>query len=579
MHFDIILENPLIYDGAGRIPYRNDIGIKDDKIAAVKNLKNAECNIRIKASDLSLCPGFIDVHSHADMAIHRPNHAKILEPFIRQGITTFVGGNCGAALAPISDKYSDTLFAFYDIFLGEDQKPHIQWKSFGEMLETIEKQGVLLNFAVLAPHGIIRINAKNNSTDLCSESELKEMKGILSECMEAGALGMSTGLMYFPGMFSDEHELLELAHVVHEYSGVFTSHLRSYNSDTIENAIDEVLNIGKNAEVPVQISHLFWVPYFPEPFRSMLKKFVNTASLIYNFWQFPNPFESSLKYHLDRIDKLIKQGYPIGIDAMPTSAGFTHLFAFFPPWSVQDGVEKLLERIANPLERKKIKESIENGEPVWPHRGKDNWSMNFFKVMGWDCAFVMSVVSEKNQKWVGKSFIEIGEKTGKHPFDAACDLAIEEKGRVLIFETPTYPGDPLIEASSQSNFLDPNVSIVTDAIMLGFGQPAHLFYDCYPKFLSEYARDKKLLSMAEAIRKCTSLPAKQLQIKNRGLIQEGNFADIVLFDEKTLKSKSLVKDPCHFPKGIKYVLINGKIVLDPDGFHSDLKAGKVIKRG
>ena len=204
--------------------------------------------------------------------------------------------------------------------------------------------------------------------------------------------------------------------------------------------------------------------------------------------------------------------------------------------------------------------------------------MNFLKLMGWDGVFVMSVVSQKNKELEGKNFKEIGKAKGKHPFDAVCDLLLEEKGRVLAFETFTWPGDDFTERSMIASLKDPNSSIVTDTILLGYGRPSHLFFDCYPKFISRYIRDNKSVTLEEGIRKCTSLPAKQLGIEKRGIIREGNYADLVLFDFDNIETHSTFEKPDVFPSGIEYVVINGHIIIDSQGYHPDPKPGRVIRK-
>ncbi len=579
MQFDTIIENPRIYDGSGRRPRRNDVAISGDRIAAIGDLKKAQAATRISANKLALCPGFIDVHSHADMGMHHADHIPVLEPLVRQGITTYVGGNCGVGMGPISPTNDVPQFEFYNFFLGEDQRPHIHWKSFGEMMEAYEGHGMLLNAALLTGHGILRMDAMGDKMDLASQGEVRHMRKKLAECLEAGSIGLSTGLQYFPGLNSDQWELTELAKEVKKYNGVFTSHLRSYSSDTLGKAIKEVLDIGRDAQVPVQISHLFWIPNLPGPLNGAMNRLIKGVSYLYSKKEFPVPIDSAVKVHLEAVARHIEKGYPVGIDGMPTSAGFTHLLAFFPPWSLQGGLEVVRARLADPEQRKLIRRSIEKGDTKWPHRGRDSWSMNLFKVMGWGCASIMSLVSEKNQPLVGKTLLEVGESRGVHPFDAMCDLLLEEDGRVLIFETATYPGDPLVERSLLGTLLDPNVSIVTDTIPMGFGLPSHLTYDCFPKFLGTYAREWGALSMQEAIRKSTSLPAKQLQIKQRGEVKEGYFADLVLFDENTIGTNGHAKDPAHFPSGIERVFINGHTVVDGDGLHADPRPGRMLRRG
>jgi len=579
MTLELVFENALIHDGTGRVAYRADVGVQGEHIAAIGRLNHVEATRRIDASRAVLCPGFIDIHTHADMAMHRPDNPKYLEPLIRQGITTFVGGNCGVAMAPVSTRNRIFQMMFYDFFLGEDQEPLIHWNSFGDMLSVMEKQGMAMNAGVLAPHGIIRMDAMGDSTDRAGVPELRSMKALLSECMEAGAMGMSTGLQYFPGLASDTWELTELARIVHDHHGVFTSHLRSYSSNTIGKAIDEVVTVCRDAQVPVQISHLFWVPNFPGPLNKMAFTALKGLSAIYQHRRFPFPIESAVKPNLVHIQKLVDQGYPIGVDAMPTSAGFTHALAFFPPWSLQGGYNQIKKRLSTPSERAAIYDAIVNGQAVWPHRDGNTWSMNFLKLLGFSGTYIMSVKSDKNRDVIGKSINELGEYRKAKPFDALCDLLLEEDGRVLLFETATFPGDPFVELSVQGSLVDPNVAIVTDSILLGFGLPSHLFYDCYPKFLGEYVREKKLIGLGEAIRKSTSLPAKYMGLRNRGEVKVGNYADLVLFDPKTIRSKSTVSDPWHFPEGIKNVVINGHVVVDEKGYHPEPRPGKLIRRG
>lgn len=577
MTFDIIFEYPLVVDGSGKRPYRADVGIKDRKVSAIGQLDDAKADRRINAIGKVLCPGFIDVHSHTDLSIHLPEHPQLLEPLIRQGITTFVGGNCGMALAPLNGEHKKPVNDLIEGFTGRDQSEVIDWETVGEFMDTVEKRGVLLNMGMLAPHGIMRINQMGLAKKLASSEEIEGISVLLRDSLEAGALGMSTGLQYFPGSQSDTRELIELAHVVKEYDGVYTSHLRSY-SNTLGLALDEIKEITRKAGVPGQVSHLFWVPHVNDVIDPIIRKAAKLGSKIYEYIKLPIPLDLAVADMLGKLGKEVDQGLQLGIDGMPTSAGFTHLLAFFPPWVLQDNIEKILARIANPVQRKKMREDIEKGESTWPHRDDRTWSMNFFKLMGWDGAFVMAVVSEKNKKFEGLNFVQIGKILKKHPFDAACDLLLEEKGRVLVFETVTHPGDDFVERSLFATMKDPNVSIVTDTILLGYGRPSHLFYDCFPKFISRYIRDYKSVSLQEGIRKCTSLPASQLGIKKRGTITEGYWADLVLFDFDTIETHSTFDKPDVFPSGIECVTINGKVVLDQDGYHPEPKAGQVIRR-
>ncbi|NOZ85150.1 MAG: amidohydrolase family protein [Deltaproteobacteria bacterium] len=579
IELDLRLKNANIHDGTGRQPFKADLGVVEDKIAAIGDLSEADAKESIDLKGLALCPGFIDIHTHVDLTAYKDDHEKLLEPLVRQGVTTVVGGNCGVAMAPVSKENRDFQMAFYDFFIGAPQENVIKWKTMDGFLSHLEKQGVVLNIGVLVPHGMLRIDALGSRNVLADQVALKKMRNLLEESMEAGALGMSTGLQYFPALASDSNELEGLAKVVSRHNGIFTAHLRSYNSDTLDLAVEEVVSVGRKAEVPVQVSHLFWIPNFGDRLNPLFMRFVKAGSKLYNMHHFPLPVDAGAKPILEKVDKLRSRGYPVGVDAMPTAAGFTHMLAAFPPWALEGTRDDILGRLKDKTQRKRIRETIEKGQAKWPHRGPSEWSMNFFKTLGWDGIYIMSVVSGKNQGLVGKNLVQIGKERGKHPFDVACDLLIEEQGRVLIFETATFPGDPLIELSLASTLKNPNVSIVTDSILLGYGMPSHLFYDCYPKFLSQYCGEGKDLELREGIRKCTYLPATQAGIERRGKVATGWYADLVAFDPERLKSNSTASNPMHWPNGIEMVIVNGKIVKDENGYHPGGRPGKVLRRG
>ena len=342
---DVVIEGASVFDGTGRLPFTADVGVRGDRIAAIGDLSGVPAARRIDACGLAVCPGFIDVHSHADMVLVRPDHAPILEPLVRQGITTFVGGNCGVAMAPIVDSARADLYSFYDFFLGAPQDDNIRWTTFGGMMDTIESQGCLLNAAVLAPHGILRIDTMGDSDVPAAAADIDGLTRLLHECFDAGAIGMSTGLQYFPGLCSDTGELVRLAKVVHDRDGVFTSHLRSYNQSTMERALDEVVEISRRAEVPVQVSHLFIVPELPFGLFGAAKVALRAASRLYAHRPFHAPLGGILQSFVDRATRHADAGLPLGFDAMPTSAAFTHLLAFLPPWAMRGGLGQVIERL------------------------------------------------------------------------------------------------------------------------------------------------------------------------------------------------------------------------------------------
>jgi len=576
-NFDILIQHANVYDGTGKAPFIADIAIHNQKIAAIDHTIDATATYVIDAKGLSVCPGFIDVHSHADLTIFLPDHHTILEPLIRQGVTTFVGGNCGMGPAPLDDAHRHEGIMYVESMQGESDQEKFQWSSVAEFLDTLETRGVILNCAYLIPHGMLRIAAKGLENKSADRVDIDIMKKHLESGLDAGAMGMSTGLMYFPGLNADTHELSSLASVVSQYDAVFSSHIRSY-SNTLPQAIDEIIDLSKSTDVRVQISHLFHLPhihpFIDEAFRTILR----VMSKIYQYVQIPLPDDKCLQEILLNLNTEIQKGLPLGFDAMPTSTGFTHILAFFPPWALTGTRDEVVHRLTNPDERKLIYQSITNGQSVWPHQNKDTWAMNYFKILGFRSIHIMSVITEQNKKYEGMSLHDVGKSRGQHPFDAVCDLLIEEDGRILIFISPTYVGDEMLEQFAGCAVSDPNSSIVTDTILLGFGKPSHLFYDCYPKLISKYVKKEKQMTIEEAIRKSTSLPASQMGIKNRGIIKKDYWGDLVIFNLDTIDYASTPEKPDIFPSGIHYVLVNGHPVLTPKGFNKNIRNGHIIRR-
>jgi len=579
--YDLLFRHATIVDGSGKLPFVADLAVQDDRIAAIGNLGDASAKKTVPAEGLVLCPGFIDVHSHADLVLFREEVGDLFEPLIRQGITTFVGGNCGVGLAPLPESpHSDFIDAFHEAFLAENIRPRIRWRTMGELMSFLDAKGVPNNVALLAPHGILRIAAMGSDTRHARRDEVEQMCRWLEQALDEGALGLSTGLQYFPGNQSETGELLDLARVLARYDARFTSHLRSYSA-TLRQAVNEVATIGREAEVHVQISHLFWIPDFNPLLNKLFRGAAKVASAAYQRVKFPVPTDSVASEILENIGKMRESGEArIALDAMPTSAGFTHLLAFFPPWVLQvKNRQEILTRLTDKKLRKKILRDIVKGATkAWPHDQNSTWSMNLFKIMGWAAVSVMSIPREKNKHLEGKNLVEIGKIWKMHPFDAACELLIQEEGRVLVFETLTYPGDDFIETSLYAPMTDPNTSIVTDSILMNFGRPSHLFYDCFPKFLQRYVRETGAVTLEEGIRKCTGLPAECLGLKGRGLLKTGYAADVVLFDPATVCTYATADDPRHHPGGINLVAINGKVVVEGHRYERNALAGRVLRR-
>jgi len=576
MMFDALLRGGTVVDGTGRPGISADVGIEGDRITLVGRANGAAARKEIDASGKVVCPGFVDPHSHADLTMYREDHETLLAPLVRQGITTFVGGNCGMALAPLQDKNRAAIATYLEFFTQTDFS-RAPWRTTGEFFNVAESQGLLLNSAVLAPHGLLRIAETGADTRGATDDEVERMAVALEQALDEGAAGLSTGLQYWPGNQSDTRELVRLGRVLKKYGGVFTSHLRSY-SNTLDKAIDEVVEVARENDIAGQISHIFWVPDYGR-LGPVVRKVIRGLAALSKYWTVPLPLYVPQQQRIDQMMRARKCGARVSMDIMPTTTGFTHMLAFFPPWSLEGGRERVVERLRDPAQRRRIRQSIEHGKMAWPHTGPDAWSLNLFRLMGWECARIMAVATERNKPLEGRSLVDIARDRKVHPFDAACDLLLEEDGHVLVFESMAEPDDAFTERSTFAGLRHPEVMISTDTILMGMGKPSSLFFGCYPFYLGRYVREKKLLPLETAIRKCTGLAAEHFNLRGRGKVESGAFADIVVFDPRTIASHACFKDPEQAPVGIEHVFINGRHVVEGDTFRGDLKAGRLLRRG
>ena len=573
--FDMLIRNGLVVDGSGAKPFAGDVGVEGDRITLLGKADGAQAQTEIDATGKVVCPGFVDPHSHADLTVFRPDHDKMLAPLVKQGITTFIGGNCGMSMAPLGKANADAVRQYIEVFTGFDIVHECPWNTMGQFLDTLDVRGVLLNTAVLAPHGLLRLEAMGMARRFATDEELEGMARALDQCLEEGAIGLSTGLQYYPGSQSDPRELHRLAKTLKKHEAIFTAHLRSYSA-TLSQAIDEVLDVSRDNGIRGQVSHLFWIPDYG-PAGPAMRAIIRQLSKVPERWVPPIPMDGPIAQRVAQVMKSNAAGTRVGIDVMPTTTGFTHLLAFFPPWVLDGTTEDVIARLRDPEARKRMKHSIEHGNMKWPHVEGDSWSMNFFKVMGWECSTVMAVVTEKNKRYEGMNIMEIAREQKKHPLDAACDLLLDEDGHVLVFETMGEPDSPVAERSTFAALTHPETFISTDTILMGIGRPSYLFHGCYPKFLGRYVRDKRMLPLETAIRKITSLPAEHFGLKNRGKLAEGNFADIVVFDQNTIASGATFQTPDLPPVGIDHVFINGKMVVDHGNLTPTARAGKVLR--
>ncbi len=529
---DLVIRGGKVLDGTGNPWFSADIGVEDGKIVKIGKIEE-KGSVEIDANGLFVSPGFVDIHTHADLTILAVRDA---ESYITQGITTAIAGNCGLSMAPVNPEKLNLLKTYVSPFLVRNFDYGWDWSSLGEFYEKVEKDGIAINLLPLVGHGTIRIAVKGFDPSSPSEDELFKMKEILRKCLDEGAFGMSTGLIYPPGSYAETWEIVELARVLKEFGGVYLSHIRNESRRLIE-AVEEAIEIGEKADVPVEIAH-------------------HKAS--------GKPNWGKVNATLRLMEKARARGVEVNCDVYPYTAGSTTITALLPTWALEGGVDRMLERIKDRETRAKIVEEIEEDKL----KGE-----NFLKAAGWD-GVLISQCSIRDYE--GKTLGEIlrSQGRGSDLYDGLFDWLIEIKGDASMVIFLMDEDDVKTVLSHRLSIVGSDSWVVSPAVG---GKPHPRAYGTFPRVLGKYVREEKVLSLEDAIRKMTSLPASKMRIPLRGVIKEGFWADIVVFDFDRVKDKATFQDPHQYAEGIEYVVVNGEVVLDR-GRITGKRPGKVIRR-
>jgi len=533
MSFDIIIRNGRIIDGTGNPWYHGEIGIKEGKIKEIRSKISNEGSREIDAEGMIICPGFIDMHSHTDF--------NRVESFVRQGITTNVIGMCGNSFAPIHPDHVEDFRRFYARVISLYEDYEFTWNTFNEYLAKLEKDQCTINLVPVVGFENIRIAGGpgyENRPPTFAETE--RMKECVKEAMEAGAFGMSTGLIYAPQIYAKTEEIIDLVKVVTQYGGLYFSHIRDEGKDVI-NAIKEVIEIvEKSGCRGGHIAH---------------HKISGKIS-----W-------GKSKETLTLIEEANNLGVSITYDQYPYNRGFTFLNALLPPWVHEGGPDKLLERIKEKANQERIKEEASNQTDGWE---------NFIKRNGFECVYLSSIVSEKWKDIEGKSIPDITKLKGmKDEWETLFSILIDDEGG------STVTLETMGEKDIRRIMTGPYHMVGTDGLgvpnrpTLGTYHPR--FYGTYPRILGKYVREEKILTLEDAIRRMTSFPALRLGLTDRGLIKENFWADLVIFNQDTVIDKATYEEPHQFPEGIPYVIVNGVIAVDNNKQKRKFP-GKVLRR-
>jgi N-acyl-D-amino-acid deacylase len=546
--FDLLIRDAEIIDGSGQPAYRADLAIGGERIAAIGHFKG-RVKREIRASGLTLAPGFIDPHSHADLILPLPpeRQMSLMRCKLAQGVTTTIIGNCGLGCAPVMSPEAEGALRAINAWMTPESFPW-NWRSTGEYLDRLETNGLPLNIAALIPHGPVRISSMGLSKGAPTKRELRYMRTLIEEGLSAGALGLSTGLIYPPGMYSDADELKQLARVVAEFEGIYTSHIRG-SSELLLPAVKELLDIGRETGVRIHHSHN----------------------------------EAVGRDHWSKIDSVLRleeeaerEGVRVSFDMFPYTAAATMMLAIYPPWALEGGVQALLDRLRQPRLRNRIRRDIERKAPRWPPWREGGWPHNLVRAAGWEAIRIGYIDSDRNKAFENHSLAEIGRMVGKTPFDAVSDLMIEEMGRIsmLIFEVT---GEREARESLAEYARHRLCAFCTDAEDFGRGVPHPSAYGAFARILSKFVREDGILSLEEAIRKMTAYPAQIFGLKDRGVIRPGAFADLILFDPGKIDDRASYERPRREPSGLKTVLLNGSIAFDA-GIVTAGDRGKLLRK-
>ena len=529
--YDLIIRNGRVIDGTGRPGFDADVAIKGDRIVRIGNLRGAEANRVIDARGQVIAPGFIDMlgQSETFLLIDPRGMSKVM-----MGVTTEITGE-GESIAPINERQIKESEDFNRRF-----HLNIDWRTLSEYFSRLEKQGAGFNLGTFVGATQVREYVIGYDDRPPTPAELAQMKKLVADAMKDGALGVSTSLQYVPARFARTDEIVELAKVAHQYGGIYITHQRS-EANAIDDSMKEVFEIARRANIPAEIWH----------FKTAYQK---------NWGRMPEM--------LRRIAAARQQGLKVTADVYPYVAGSTSLSACLPPWALEGGTDRMLARLKDLQTRARLKKEITTDSKVWENI--------YLGSGGPSVILIANVVNRDLDNSQGKRLSEVATEQNKDPLDALFDFIIADRGQTgAIFFM-------MKESDMQAALKSPFVSICTDNGARATdgplaGSKSHpRGWGTYPRILGRYVREQHLMSLELAIHKMTGLPAGNLSLKSRGLIREGYFADITIFDPKTVIDRATLEEPNQYPVGINFVIVNGEIEVDY-GQRTPALAGRVLR--
>jgi len=525
--FDLLITGGSVIDGNGTPPVVADVGIRDGIIAAVGDLKGANATRRIDASGLTVAPGFIDIHNHSDYTILSEPRA---ESMIRQGVTTMVLGESRSA-GPVKPGVNEEPRA--------DRAP-ADWTTLGGYFERLERQHMATNIASYVGEEQVWTYVKGYGQSPATPEELDQMKKLVAQAMEEGALGLSTSLLQPPSSLATTSNLIELAKVAKQYGGIYSSHIRD-EGEYVFQAVDEAIQVGKGAGIAVDILHM----------KIAHKKLWGRANEI-----------------IAMVQRARDAGYNVQANVYPYTAGQNNLSSIVPPWAHDGGRARMLERLADPVARARMRREVLNGLP--------NWYNHYLATGdGWGGMLLVSLKHERNKPFQGRRMSDLIKARGGNPADVLFDVLIEEDGSVPTVFFHHSEQDMQLVMKQPWTSIGSDGSAVSPGGPSGRSHPHPRYYGTFPRVLGRYVRELKVLSLPEAVRKMTSLNADKIGLKGRGRLAAGMFADVTIFDQGRVIDRATFENPHQFPTGIPYVVVNGVVVIDNEQ-HTGALPGRVL---
>ena len=533
--FDVVIRGGTVYDGSGKEGVLTDVGINADTVAFIGDLSGAQGKKEIDAKGLAVAPGFINILSWAVESLMIDGNSQA---DIRQGVTLEVFGE-GSSMGPLNDQMKKQ--AQEQMKRDPETAYEIDWTTLGQYLESLEKRGVAPNVASFIGATTVRVHELGYANRLPNDEEMARMKALVKQAMEEGALGVGSSLIYAPANYSSTEELIELCKVAGEYGGMYITHMRS-EGNAIFQAVDETIRIAREGKLPAEIYHL---------------KFSGTEN-----W---NKIDSVLA----KIDRANQNGVKITADMYTYIAGATGLDAAMPPWIQEGGINEWIKRMKDPVIRKKALQEMRTPTDKWE---------NLMRLAGDpEKILLLGFVNDSLRKnFTGKTLGQVAKICGKSPEETAMDLVIADSTRVgtayfLMSEENVKRQLKLPYISFGSDAESPTTSPVflkTSTHPRAYGN--------FSRLLGKYVRDEKVITLAEAIRKLTSLPASNLKIKKRGALTPGYFADIAIFDPAKIQDHATFEKPHQYSTGMVHVFVNGTQVLE-NGEHTNARPGRVVR--